>query len=314
MPAVTAADVENVSVGVVMAGEVPKTSAPVPVSSVTAVIRLALDGVARKVATPAASPDTPVEIGNPVAFVKVPDVGVPSSGVTNVGLVAKTNAPVPVSSVTAAIKFALDGVPRNVATPTASPDTPVEIGNPVTFVSTPLVGVPKSGVTSVGLVAKTNAPVPVSSVTAAIRLALVGVAKKAATPAARPETPVEIGKPVAFVRTPDVGVPKSGVTNAGDVAKTSCPVPVSSVITAARLALVGVPSHVAMPVPSPVTAPMAIEIAVDAADVMRPLALTTKVATELADPNAPVLALTVARTVVIGPVPEPDASPERTMV
>ena len=31
-------------------------------------------------------------------FVRVPDAGVPSAGVTNVGLVAKTNAPLPVSS------------------------------------------------------------------------------------------------------------------------------------------------------------------------------------------------------------------------
>ena len=37
----------------------------------------------------------------------------------------------------------------------------------------PLVGVPKMGVTKVGLVAKTAAPLPVSSVKAAARLAEV---------------------------------------------------------------------------------------------------------------------------------------------
>ena len=43
------------------------------------------------------SPDTPVEIGKPVQFVSVPDVGVPSSGVTSVGLVASaTTVPLPV--------------------------------------------------------------------------------------------------------------------------------------------------------------------------------------------------------------------------
>ena len=34
---------------------------------------------------------------------------------------------------------------------------------PVKFVATPLAGVPKAGVTNVGLVANTNAPLPVSS-------------------------------------------------------------------------------------------------------------------------------------------------------
>lgn len=60
-----------------------------------------------------ASPDTPVEIGSPVALVKTPDAGVPKAGVTRVGEVAKTKAPVPVSSVTALIKLADEGVARN---------------------------------------------------------------------------------------------------------------------------------------------------------------------------------------------------------
>ena len=64
-------------------------------------------------------PVTPVESGKPVAFVKVTDVGVPRIGVTNVGLVANTFAPVPVSSVSKAARFALVGVPRNVKAPVA---------------------------------------------------------------------------------------------------------------------------------------------------------------------------------------------------
>lgn len=36
--------------------------------------------------------------GNPAQFVRVPDVGVPSTGVTRVGLVANTRDPDPVSS------------------------------------------------------------------------------------------------------------------------------------------------------------------------------------------------------------------------
>jgi hypothetical protein len=112
-------------------------------------------------------------------------VAAPMTGVTNVGVLANTFAPVPVSSVSAAAKFALDGVAKNVATFAAKPDTPVEIGKPVQFVSVPEVGVPRIGVIKVGLVANTNRPVPVSSVIAARKLALVGLVKNAATPAAK---------------------------------------------------------------------------------------------------------------------------------
>jgi len=148
---------------VVRDGEVANTKAPVPVSSVTADAKLADEGVPKKVATPVAKPDTPVEIGSPVQLVRVPEDGVPNAGVTRVGEVANTNAPVPVSSVTAAIKLADDGVPKKVATLAAKPDTPVEIGRPVQLVRVPEDGVPKAGVTRTGDVANTKAPDPVSS-------------------------------------------------------------------------------------------------------------------------------------------------------
>ena len=51
----------------------------------------------------------------PVTVNEVP-VAAPILGVTRVGVFAKTNEPVPVSSVTAAAKLALVGVARNVAT------------------------------------------------------------------------------------------------------------------------------------------------------------------------------------------------------
>jgi hypothetical protein len=73
------------SVGVVNAGLVANTSAPDPVSPVTAAARLAEDGVARNVATPAPRPLTPVAIGSPAQLVSVPDAGVPNVGVTIVG-------------------------------------------------------------------------------------------------------------------------------------------------------------------------------------------------------------------------------------
>ena len=49
-----------VILGVVRAGLVAKTKEPVPVSSVTAVARLALEGVPRKVATPEPNEVIPV--------------------------------------------------------------------------------------------------------------------------------------------------------------------------------------------------------------------------------------------------------------
>ena len=115
----------------------------------------------------AAKPDTPVEIGKQVAFVKIlPAATVPRTGVTRVGDVANTFKPVPVLSVNAVSKLADDGVPKNVATLAAKPDTPVEIGNPVAFVKIlPAATVPKTGDVKVGDVARTTVlPVPVTAV------------------------------------------------------------------------------------------------------------------------------------------------------
>jgi hypothetical protein len=303
---------------------------------VTADIKLAEDGVAKNVATLAASPDTPVEIGRPVQLVRVPEVGVPNNGVvrvgdvantkrplpvssditpansedevaantlsllpvvvkvpavgnvkleaavvvnvkakaptvvreelfakvkvasvagavkttllilvavatpntgvTRVGVLANTLAPVPVSSVKAAAKLADEGVAKNVATLAAKPETPVEIGRPVQLVRVPEVGVPNNGVVRVGDVANTKRPVPVSSVTADIKLADEGVAKNVATFAAKPDTPVEIGRPVQLVRVPEPGVPNTGVMKVGVLLKTKRPVPLSSEMTPANCA------------------------------------------------------------------------------
>lgn len=79
-------------------------------------------------------------------------------GVVSAGLVAKTFAPEPVSSVNAAAKFADDGVARKVATFVPRPETPVETGSPVQLVSVPLEGVPRIGVTSVGDVSESVSP------------------------------------------------------------------------------------------------------------------------------------------------------------
>ena len=69
-----------------------------PLSSVRADARLALEGVAKNVATPVPNPEIPVDTGNPVTLVITPEAGVPRAGVTNVGEVANTNATEPVTS------------------------------------------------------------------------------------------------------------------------------------------------------------------------------------------------------------------------
>ena len=79
------------------------------------------------VATPVPKPDTPVDIGNPVALVSVPLLGVPKAPL-NV-----TKAPAD-PTLTA----------KAVATPVPRPDTPVLMGSPVALVKVPLLGVPKA--------------------------------------------------------------------------------------------------------------------------------------------------------------------------
>jgi len=72
--------------------------------------------------------------GNPVQFVSVPLLGVPSAGVTKAGLVANTRAPEPVSSDTAAATeelvvkaFCLVAIATEIAVNSVSKSTPLII-------------------------------------------------------------------------------------------------------------------------------------------------------------------------------------------
>lgn len=103
-------------VGVTSVGLLENTTVLEPVSSVSAPAKFADVGVAKNVATPVPRPEMPVLTGSPVQLVRVPELGVPSAGVTSVGLFANTSAPVPVSSVTALARLALEGVAKNVPT------------------------------------------------------------------------------------------------------------------------------------------------------------------------------------------------------
>jgi hypothetical protein len=80
--------------------------------------------------------------------------------VVNVGEVEKTATPVPVSSVSAARRYAEEGVIKNLSTPVPRPDTPLAMGRPVQLVSVPDVGVPRTGAVSVGVVSVAEVNVP----------------------------------------------------------------------------------------------------------------------------------------------------------
>jgi hypothetical protein len=114
---------------------------------------------------------------------------------------------------------------------------------PVRLVTVPLVGVPNAPLNNTGAPAD-----PVLT------------ARAVAMPVPRPDTPVAIGRPVAFVKVALVGVPRIGVTRVGEVAKTAEPVPVSSVKAPSKLAEVNEPKEVALP--TEVTAPVKLALVV----------------------------------------------------
>ena len=100
------------------------------------------------------------------------------------------------------------------------PVTPVDSGKPVALVSTKADGVPRFGVTNVGDVDCTTAPVPV-----------LDAKDVAADPADVATTPVNAGNavagnPVALAKLMAVGVPNDGAVNDGDDDNTTLPLPV----------------------------------------------------------------------------------------
>ena len=157
------------------AGAVIVTTAAVPLTKAICVVgaivaALAIVGAAAVVAT---NPEvlTSVNVGLPVQLDSTPLVGVPNTGVTITMLVLVHAEITPLATV---------------------PNTGAVI-----------VGDVNVGVASVGLVPNTNAPVPVSPVTAEAKFALEGVAKNVATPLPKPLMPDATGKPVQLVNTPD---------------------------------------------------------------------------------------------------------------
>jgi hypothetical protein len=151
------------------------------------------------------------------------------------------------------------------------PVTPVVRGNPVALVSVTLVGVPRTGVISVGEVCRTFVPVPV-----------VDAYEVTFEPAVVVMTPVNAGSAVAgsavaFVRLMADGVPRAGVTRVGDVLSTLDPVPVEVVTPVPPFATARVPvtpdagADVAAMVPVPVAERLAPDPTTIAAAVLVPL-------------------------------------------
>jgi len=111
-------------------------------------VGLAIEPVALASTVLAACVARSVVVTSPVA-VRLPV----TVGVAIVGEVARTGAPDPVT-----------GFASAAATPVPSPETPVEMGSPVPFVSVTDEGVPRAGVVSVGEFDNTTEPVPVEVV------------------------------------------------------------------------------------------------------------------------------------------------------
>lgn len=124
----------------VKVGLVANTRGPDPVSSVTADARFADDGVAKNVATPVPRPLTPVPIGNPVAFVRVPDDGVPNAP----PLTTKAPADPTLTPRAVATPVPKDVIPVPPLATGSVPVTPVVSGRPVALVRVPLDGVPRA--------------------------------------------------------------------------------------------------------------------------------------------------------------------------
>ena len=138
--------------------------------------------------------------GSPVQLVKVPDEGVPKTGVVSVGDVRVLLVSVSVVVLPTKVSVATGSV--NTEVPATAPDNTVVVPDVEPLNLTPVAP-------NVGNVANTKEPEPVSSVIADAKLALVGVAKNVATPVPKPLTPVDIGSPVPFVSVTDAGVPKA---------------------------------------------------------------------------------------------------------
>ena len=193
-------------------GLAEKTAEPVPVSSVRAAARFALDGVPRKVAIPAPNEVIPVP---PFATASVPpSVKVPLEVIGPPVSVRPVVPPEPETEVTLPPPVPAPIAVRNAAASSAE---------------TVLSALKRGNVIAPGLVrVKRFAPMVVAPNAVRAPAASVAPVPPRATDSV-PVVPAIIGRPVAFVRIAEAGVPRFGVTRVGEVLKTTLPVPVSLV-------------------------------------------------------------------------------------
>jgi hypothetical protein len=96
----------------------------------------------------------------------------------------------------------------------AATDAIPPTGSAVALVSVAAEGVPKLGVVKAGEVVPAGPPVPDDA-----------PPRSVATPVPRPDTPLEIGRPVALVSVPALGVPRFGVVITQEVVRQKDPEP-----------------------------------------------------------------------------------------
>jgi len=244
--------IDVVPVAVIVTGKAP---ACVTLAAVDSVLPLASDSV-----------PVVVLINRPLMLVAV---ATPRTGVVSVGDVARTMLPEPVVALPSAVTVPLVGSVSEVAAvavsvvenapavakvlPLASDSVPVVvlIVRPLTLVA---VATPRTGVVSVGDVARTMLPEPVVALPSAVTVPLVGSVSEVAAvavsvvenapavakvlPLASDSVPVVvlIDRPLMLVA---VATPRTGVVSVGDVARTMLPEPVVALPSAVTVPLVG---------------------------------------------------------------------------
>jgi hypothetical protein len=178
--------------------------------------------VANFVSTIPAAASTPA-FTNPVAFVNTRAEGVPSAGVTNVGELANTSAPLPVSSeITPA--NSLDDVAARTDNLSVVTTSVLDDGIVVLLIEV-AVATPRAGVVNVGDACITNTePVPVCAATLVVlpeevigplKFALVVTVEAVVAVAAFPPILRAVAVPVRLVATPEAGVPRTGAVITG---------------------------------------------------------------------------------------------------
>ena len=266
------------SIGVTRVGEVAKTLAPLPVSSVRAVASCAELNEPKTAALPV-EVICPVRLAFvvtfpavrpaavPVTFVITPDAGVPRAGAMRACPLGSTTVPVKVGD--ARLAFRLSAVVTKAVVAIAvvlfqavcvvaivhvgSVGVPVKVGEARAALASRAVCNPV--VLAIDSAASAIAVAFPVEVTTPVRLAFV-----VTFPAVSPEA-----VPVTFVITPDAGVPRAGVMRACPLGSTTVPVKVgearaalasSAVCNPVVLAIDSAASAIAVALPVEVTTPV----------------------------------------------------------